>query len=374
MCYPACQISSKPKVHVLEKPKKSVRRKGRAVTIGEVAVLAGVSPMTVSRVINSQGKVRDSTRDQVMRAVQELGYTPNLAASSLAAAQHTRIALIYTNPSSAYLRELLVGALSGAARTAAQLVIDTWDNLNASEQRNAARVLAKSVAGVILPPPLCESKAVLKEFANAGVPVVSIASGRFSNEISCVRIDDFRASREITAHLIAKGHTCIGYIKGSPDQTASTHRYGGFQAALTEAGIEQDETLVEQGYFTYRSGLEASEKLLARKPAPTAIFASNDDMAAAVISVAHRRGLDVPRDLSVVGFDDTSAATTVWPELTTIHQPISDMADSAIDILLRTIRSKDRSTRMVVDHVASYQLIARDSVAPPYTRKRSKNG
>lgn len=354
-----------------KKPRKAVRRKGRAVTIDEVAALAGVSPMTVSRAINGQGKVRDSTRDNVLRAVQTLGYTPNLAASSLAAAQHTRIALIYTNPSSAYLQELLVGALRGAARTAAQLMIDTWDHLSAAGQRSAARVLAKSVAGVILPPPLCESRAVIKEFLSAGVPVVSIASGRFSDEISCVRIDDFRASREITAHLVARGHTSIGYIRGSPDQTASTHRYDGFQAALAEAGIALDPSLVEQGYFTYRSGLEAGEKLLMRKPAPTAIFASNDDMAAAVISVAHRKGLDVPRDLSVVGFDDTFAATTVWPELTTIHQPVSDMADSAIDILLRSIRGKDRSTRMVVDHVASYRLVVRDSVAPPPKPRRA---
>lgn len=357
-------------VPALEKPKKAVRRKGRAVTIDEVATLAGVSPMTVSRVINNQGKVRDSTRDNVLRAVGTLGYTPNLAASSLAAAQHTRIALIYTNPSSAYLQELLVGTLSGAARTAAELIIDSWDHLDAAEQRSAARVLAKTVAGVILPPPLCESKAVLKEFASAGVPVVSIASGHFHDEVSCVRIDDFGASKEMTAYLIARGHACIGYIKGNPDQTASAHRYEGFQAALAEAGIELDQTLIEQGYFTYRSGLEAGEKLLARTPPPTAIFASNDDMAAAVISVAHRRGLDVPRDLSVVGFDNTFASTTVWPELTTIHQPVSDMADSAIDILLRTIRSKDRSTRRVVDHVAPHRLVIRDSVAPPSKRRR----
>jgi LacI family transcriptional regulator len=127
---------------------------------------------------------------------------------------------------------------------------------------------------------------------------------------------------------------------------------------------------VEQGYYTYRSGLDAGENLLARRPPPTAIFASNDDMAAAVVSVAHRKGLDVPRDLSVVGFDDTSAATTVWPELTTIHQPVSDMADAAVDILLRSIRTKDRSTRMVVDHVAPYQLIIRASVAPLSKGKR----
>lgn len=343
---------------------KSVRRKGRAVTIDEVASQAGVSPMTVSRVVNGRGVVRDATKERVMRAVQELGYRPNLAASSLAAAQHTCIALIYTNPSSTYLRELLVGALSGSVRTAAQLVIAAWDNLDAPAQRDAARLMAKSVAGVILPPPLCESKAVVMEFVGAGIPVVSIASGRFSNEVSCVRIDDFRASKEITAHLIANGHTRIGYIKGNPNQTASADRYDGFRAALAEAGIPLDQTLVQQGYYTYKSGLEATEKLLSLRHPPTAIFASNDDMASAVVSVAHRQGLDVPRDLSVVGFDNTSAATMVWPELTTIHQPIASMADTAIDILLRAVRRKDGSTRVVVNHVVPHQLVTRDSVAP----------
>jgi LacI family transcriptional regulator len=315
--------------------------------------------------------VRDSTRENVMRAVRDLGYTPNLAASSLAAAQHTRVALIYTNPSSAYLRELLVGALSGAARTAAQLVIDTWDNLNADEQRSAARTLAKSVAGVILPPPLCESKAVVKEFVSAGIPVVSIASGRFSNEISCVRIDDFRASKEMTAHLIAQGHTRIGYIKGHPNQTASAHRYEGFQAALSEAGIAHDPTLVQQGYYTYRSGLEASEKLLAHRPPPTAIFASNDDMAAAAVSVAHRKGLTVPGDLSIAGFDDTAPATTVWPELTTVKQPISAMAEAALELLLADVKARrSGGPTGPAERVLEHSLIVRESSAPPLSSRR----
>ncbi len=174
--------------------KKSFRRKSHAVTIDAVALLAKVSPMTVSRVVNGDGKVREMTRERVMRAVRELGYTPNLAASSLAAARGTRIALIYNNPSAAYLRELLVGALRGASRTAAQLVIDAWDGLDAEGERKAARALAKTVAGAILPPPLCESRAVISELVDAGVTVVAIASARGSHDISHVRIDDFRAA------------------------------------------------------------------------------------------------------------------------------------------------------------------------------------
>jgi LacI family transcriptional regulator, galactose operon repressor len=353
--------------------KKSVRRKGLAVTIDEVASRAKVSPMTVSRVVNGHSKVRESTRERVMQAVQELGYIPNLAASSLATAQDARIALIYTNPSAAYLRELLLGALHSAARTAAQLVIDDWDELDAGAERKAARALARSVAGVILPPPLCESKVVIEELVSAGVPVVAIASGRFNHNISSVRIDDFLASKEITEYLIKMGHTRIGCIKGHPNQTASTRRFEGYQAALREAGIALDDALVQQGYFTYRSALPAVEKLLTLRKPPTAIFASNDDMAAAAISVAHRRGLDVPRDISIVGFDDTSAATTVWPELTTVRQPISTMADSAIDILLRTIRRKDNDTKVVVDQVVAHQLIKRDSAAPPQTVSTGKS-
>jgi LacI family transcriptional regulator len=336
-----------------------------AVTIDEVAVRAQVSPMTVSRVVNGHSKVRESTRERVMQAVHELGYVPNRAASSLAAAQDARIALIYTNPSAAYLRELLLGALHVTARTAVQLIIDDWEGFDAAAERKAARTLATSVGGVILPPPLCESRVVIGELSGAGVPVVAIAPGCFNPDISSVRIDDFLAGKEITAHLIEAGHARIACVKGHPNQMASQRRFEGYKAALKEAGIAPDARLVQQGYFTYRSGLDAAEKLLSLRKPPTAIFASNDDMAAAAISVAHRRGLNVPLDLSVVGFDDTSAATTIWPELTTVRQPIAGMADAAIDILMRAIRRKPGDTRVVVDHVMAHQLVVRDSVTPP---------
>jgi LacI family transcriptional regulator len=346
--------------------KKSVRRSSNAVTIHDVAAQAGVSPMTVSRVVNRNGSVREATRARVARAVEEMGYTPNVAASTLAAAHGARIGLIYTNPSGAYLRELLVGALRGAARAAVQLVIESWDGHDAEAERVAVRALAaRGVGGVILPPPMCESKKVINELMRAGVRIVAIASDRFAGEISTVHIDDFRASREITAHVIGMGHRRIGYIKGDANQTASGSRYEGFVAALREAGITPEKNLVQQGEFTYRSGLKASEKLLARPDPPTAIVAGNDDMAAAAVSAAHRAGLNVPRDLSVVGFDDTSAATMVWPELTTIRQPVAAMADSAIDILLRSVRGRGDGPRAMVDHVVAHVLVKRGSVAPP---------
>lgn len=321
--------------------------------------------MTVSRVINGHGNVREATRQRVLRAVRKLAYTPNLAASSLAAARDARIALIYTNPSTSYLSELLVGALRSAARTTAQLVITAWDEYDVAAERAAARALARSVSGVILPSPMCESEVVVSELVRAAVPTVALASSTPIEGISCVRVDDFSAAREITLYLIARGHRRIGFIRGDPKQSASTHRQAGFRAALQEAGLEFDPELSQAGYFTYRSGLNAAEKLLGMRHPPSAIFASNDDMAAAVVSVAHRRGLDVPRDLSVVGFDDTSAATRVWPELTTIRQPVAAMAEAAIHILLRQIRHHhDGKAREAVDQVLAYELVERDSVAP----------
>ena len=150
--------------------------------------------MTVSRVIN-QGKVRDVTRERVLRAVRELGYTPNLAASSLAAAQHTRIALIYTNPSGAYLRELLVAAacrVQFRAPAGHRLLGQPGCRVRAQGGACACRARRR----VILPPPLCESQAAVSELVKAGIPVVAIASGRLSDAPSCVRIDDFSAGRK----------------------------------------------------------------------------------------------------------------------------------------------------------------------------------
>ena len=158
----------------------------------------------------------------------------------------------------------------------------------------------------------------------------------------CVRIDDYTAALEMTRYLLSLGHERLAFIKGHPNQSASEERWRGFTAALEEAARarrgERPPPRMEQGFFSFRSGLDAARKLLAADPVPTAIFASNDDMAAAVIAEAHRRGLDVPRDLTVVGFDDTLIASTIWPELTTIQQPIARMAAEAIDMLVTAFR------------------------------------
>jgi LacI family transcriptional regulator len=170
------------------------------------------------------------------------------------------------------------------------------------------------------------------------------------------------------------GHRRIGFIAGNPNLSASAQRLEGYRAALAAVGIEEDPALIVDGLFTYRSGLDAAEQLLDLPDPPTAIFSSNDDMAAATVAMAHRRGLDVPGDLTVCGFDDTTLATAIWPELTTIHQPIADMARAAVDLLVSSLRRQKTGEGAAAQHVLDYTLIRRQSDAPPRRRPRVRHG
>ena len=349
-------------------------RRGRGgVTIQDVARLAGVSPMTVSRVVNGEKNVREATREAVLAAVRSLDYTPNAAARSLAGAEATHIGLLHSNPSASYLSKFLVGALEGCRRAGCHLVVDSCGEGEAEERAAAMRLVDDQVDGVILPAPLSEFPHILGEFDAAGIPVVGVAVGKTPPDRLNVRIDDHRAAYDVTRHLLDLGHRRIGFIRGHPNQSASERRWRGFADALLEAGVDPARAAVEQGYFSYRSGLEAAERLLDRDPELTAVFASNDDMAAATVNVAHLRGLQVPEDLSVAGFDDTGIAITVWPELTTVRQPVEAMAEAALDLLLTELRAR-RSGGSVTpaEQVLEHTRVIRDSAAAPRARSRRK--
>src|SRR5215469_1407483 len=338
------------------------RKTQNHVTINDVARRAGVSPMTVSRVMNDTKNVREETRQAVLEAVRALNYVPNLAARKLASAGHVRIGVIYNNPSANYLSAFLVGVLDESAGKGAELLLVKCEAED--EQAAVQRLIDSGVTGVVLPPPLSESKSVRKALKAAGIATVGVATGRFPGDFSSVRVDDRAAAADMTRYLLGLGHRRIGFIKGHPNQTASAERLAGFEAALAQAPDAQP--MIAQGHFTFESGLEAAEALLDAPTRPTAVFASNDDMAAAVVSVAHRRGLDVPGDLTVVGFDDTAISTTLWPALTTVCQPVSEMAAAAIDLLLRETRpGKDGEAVAPTDLVVPHTLITRQSSGPP---------
>jgi len=344
-------------------PKKSGRRSGRVITIHDVAQHAGVSPMTVSRVINGESNVREETRARVVASVAALRYLPNQAARSLASADATHIGILYANPSANYLSEFLLGSLEQSSLSGCQLVIEKCEGAE-SEVEAIRRLVKGGIDGVVLPPPLCDSEESLKAVREAGISAVLVASGKPAPDMSAISINNFEAARAMTRHLLELGHRRIGFINGHPNQTATGQRFHGYVEAMTEAGLSVDADQVAQGYFTYRSGLEAAEKLL-DSGRPTAIFASNDDMAAATMAVAHRRGLDVPSDLAVTGFDDTPLAATVWPALTTIHQPIADMAREAVRLLVEQIKSRRGGSEPPVMHkMLKFTLVKRESSAP----------
>lgn len=326
---------------------------------------AGVSPMTVSRVINGEQNVRAATRERVSDAIKALGYAPNLAARSLASARTVRIGLLYSNPSAAYLSEFLLGSLDQCSRSAIQLVVEKCDAED-GERQSVERLIATGVDGVLLPPPLCDSHTIVELLEAAGLPTVVVATGEPPRSASAISIDDEQAAHAMTRHLLDLGHRRIGFVTGHPNQTASGLRRKGYLAALEAAGVAADPDLQVQGYFTYVSGLEAADQLLRLKDRPTAIFASNDDMGAAAIAVAHRMGLDVPRDVTVCGFDDTALATTVWPPLTTIRQPVAEMSREAVVLLADAIRLKaaDKPAK-AVNELMAFTLIRRQSDGPP---------
>jgi LacI family transcriptional regulator len=345
-----------------------VPARGKNPTVADVAELAGVSPMTVSRVVNQHPKVREETRSRVEAAIAKLGYVPNIAARSLAGVAQCRIALLHSNPSSAYLSEFLIGSLEAARTSDALLQVEVHD-----EGETIASVVDRLVLhrtdAVLLPPPLSDDWSLIEALDKAGLLVAQIATGHPSPLAQSVVIDDEAAAHAMTLHLLSLGHRRIGFIIGNINQTASSLRRNGYIRALEEFGQKPDPTLIVQGDFTYRSGLAGADTLLSHDARPTAIFASNDDMAAAAIAIAHRRNLDVPSDVTVVGFDDTSIATTIWPELTTIRQPVAKMSGRATELLAAAARKWTLEGARKIHHQRlHFELVRRCSDAPPAKR------
>lgn len=333
----------------------------KPASIYDVAQRAGVSIKTVSRVLNHQPNVSQSARSRVMAAVSELSYKPNLFARGLASERSLLLGLLYDNPSAGYMAGIQLGALDRCREEGYHLIIE---QLNAQDpnigEEVRSLVLQSSLHGVILTPPLCDSSSIIETLTEAQIPFVRIAPEKPFPGAPCVRMDDQLAAHDMTAYLIGLGHRRIGFIKGHPDHGASYARFDGYRAALKEAGVPFFEELVVQGYFSYQSGMEAAQILLSLKERPTAIFASNDDMAAAVLAASQRFHLRLPGQLSVAGFDDSLVAQVVWPPLTTCHQPIKEMAAAAVSMLVQRPTEGGALERRL-DH----ELVVRQSTAPP---------
>lgn len=317
--------------------------------------------MTVSHVINGTKMVRETTRLAVLAAVDALGYVPNPAARSLASARSPRIGIVYRNAQNAFLSAMLVGALNAAARAGAQIIIRKCDELTAASAAEAVSALVRSGAtAILLAPPYNEMLSGNPAITALGVPMAALACGRALPDMDVVGIDEKAAAMDMTDHLLDRGYRRIGFVLGAATHSASKARFEGYGAALAARGIALDPALIAPGDFTFESGLSAGAALLDLPTPPDAIFASNDDMAAGVALVAHRRGLRIPQDLAVAGFDDAPIAVKIWPPLTTIRQNIDLMAAQATDCLVE--RHKDEEAQRPARALwHAHELVCRES-------------
>ena len=328
-------------------------------TIKDVSAIAGVSTKTVSRVLNKERYVSDEARAKVEAAVAQLNFRPSQAARALAGRRSFQIALIYDNHSPHYIHQIQTGVWSRCIEEGVRPLGQPCDVASPALADDIGALIDQThVDGVILSSPVTDAAAALDELDRRQVPYVRISPGTDHGRSSSVSMDDAQAADDMTSHLIALGHRRIGFIVGHPNHAASDLRLYGYRRALDRAGIAFEPKYVRPGLFDFASGEAAAERLLDLPHPPTAVFASNDDMAAGVLTVAHRRGLSLPRDLSVAGFDDTALASQLWPPLTTVRQPTRDLAYAAAALLFEG--EEDPVHRRL-----AHELVVRASTAPP---------
>lgn len=333
-------------------------------TIIDVARRARVSMKTVSRALNDEPYVSVEARTRVMDAARALNYRPNLFARSLASRRSFLIGLICAPPSPApvYVMTIQEGILAQCEPAGYNLLTKTFDPGARGVARKVLQFVEKSrVDGLIVTPPLADNRTLTRALVEAGIAHVRISQADLVSGSPRLGTDEAGISKELTSYLISLGHERIGFIKGHPSHSGSRDRLDGFEAAMREAGLEPDDKHIEQGMFSFESGFECGMRLLSLGTRPTAIFASNDYMAAGVVNAAHHLGIAMPAELSVAGFDDAPVARQIWPSLTTIRQPVRRLGELATIALTERIADRENVGR---SDVPSCELVVRESTGP----------
>lgn len=337
---------------------------GKTATINDIARLAEVSKKTVSRVINHSPFVKEETRKRVEAVIAEHGFTPDPQARGLAFRRSFLVGMIYDNPSPNYVVNMQQGVLDAVRGSGLELVVHPCNRASDAFLNDVrAFIVRQKLFGVVMPPSVSEDDRVVAILKEADCPYVRIASVSLDEPACMVVTHDSRGAARAARHLAELGHRRIAFISG-PDTFRSSHERGrGFAEGLAEHGLMLDPGYVRRAAYTFESGVEAARDLLAMPAPPTAIFAGNDEMAIGVMKAARDAGLDVPSDLSIVGFDDLPMASRVWPNLTTVRLPIRDMGRMAAEKLTAGLRGLDPAT-LVQPEVDPF-LVVRDSAAPP---------
>jgi len=337
------------------------------MTLKDVAAVCGVSYQTVSRVINNAPNVKTEVRQRVQAAVEELGYVPNLAARRMGGNRSYLILAIndrartldnwQVGRGNDWVDQMLYGALMECEEHGYRMLFELVD----TETRAATKQLARALSslkpdGVILTPPHNENQELADLLTKSGTPFARIGSSRHEDGIN-VLMDDKAAAKAATDHVIALGHRQIAFISGSPEYLASKLRLEGYREAMTAAGLLINPAWEQPGDFSFDSGKMAAKALLDVDDPPTAIIASNDEMAFAVLHVANGKDIAVPGQLSVISFEDTPGVRFSVPPLTAIRQPTAAMSACAVRELIAAKGHLADGT----DHLLAFELIIRET-------------
>jgi LacI family transcriptional regulator len=310
-------------------------------TINDVADLAGVSIKTVSRVMNNEPSVKKATLDKVNAAIAQLNYQPNAAARNLAGTRSYSIGYIYDNPNAYYVIDMQRGLLDACRKNGYELLIHPTNAKSAGIVQEVIELVQHArLAGLVLTPPFSEMPEIAEALEKIGVDFVRIISGSTPSPklTNCVLVDDFTAAFKITNHLLELGHSDIAFLCGDEEHSSSGERLAGFKAALTKRGIQANPKFVVPGSYSFESGVKGAKHLLGLSQRPTAIFACNDEIAAGALFSARLSNVDIPTELSIVGFENSPFSRQTWPPLTTANQPNSTIAMQAAELLFKHAR------------------------------------
>jgi LacI family transcriptional regulator len=331
------------------------------VTIMDVAQEAGVSYATVSRVVNNKGYIKPETRERVMRAVTRLGYVVNQQARSLASGRSQVVGLLVPGLETAYIGEIIRGIDEELVGASYDLMLYTAHRRRTRESAYVATLTQGMADGLLLVLPR-DPGAYIETLRRRGFPYVLIDHQGVDDAGPAVGATNRQGGYDATRHLIELGHRRVGFITGSLDLGCSNDRLAGYHSALTEFGLPVESGLVREGDFTQPAGFRAARELLALPEPPSAIFASNDLMAFGTMEAARVRGLRIPEDISIIGFDDIPQALHVHPPLTTVRQPLEQMGRLAARMLLRQIDDRQQLVQRID---LPTELVVRDSCRAP---------
>jgi LacI family transcriptional regulator len=336
----------------------------RRSTIREVALRAGVSHQTVSRVINNSPDVADATRELVLRAIAELDYHPNAQAVGLSRNRSDIVGVLVDSLTEPFFSHIVDGVLRSLRSRGRLMLLATVDDAGQLDAIDSLQH-SRRIDGLVIVLPLASSLEWVRRSISR-VPAVHVDL-QYDADVNGISVNNFHGAYAATEHLIMLGHRRIGLITGRSDIPVGAVRLAGYRAALEAYGLAFDEALVVNGDFSYASGRRGAEALFDRPDPPTALFACDDQMAFGAINALARRGLVVPRDVSVIGFDDTVDAARFNPPLTTVRQPLREMGELAGEMVCRLIDgSASGPTRVMLNT----ELVVRESTAAPLERRQ----